>query len=65
MNSKAMYGGIDEEIKAVLDSPETSFWLKAALSQALQRDCVDAAADATLLSNLLERRCDKMLGRKG
>lgn len=48
---------IDDEIQTVLSSPGTSYWLRQALQQALDRDCVDAANDAEYLSDLLDRRC--------
>lgn len=48
----------DEEINAVIASPGTSSWLKAALEDSLRRDCVDAANDAEALSDLLSRRCN-------
>lgn len=47
----------DDEIQKVLTSPGTSYWLRQALEQALDRDCVDAANDAEYLSDLLARRC--------
>lgn len=49
----------------VLASPCTSYWLKNALRSALERDCVDAAADAELLARLLRARCDEALYGKG
>ena len=52
---------INEEIQAVLSNPETSYWLKSRLENALHRDCVDAANDADLLHDLLTRRCDEAL----
>ncbi|NMY13414.1 hypothetical protein HBO38_34330 [Pseudomonas veronii] len=52
---------INEEIQAVLSNPETSYWLKSSLENALHRDCVDAANDAELLHDLLTRRCDEAL----
>ncbi|MDF9778930.1 hypothetical protein [Pseudomonas baetica] len=48
---------LDDEIQKVLSSPGTSYWLRQALEQALDRDCVDAANDAEYLSDLLARRC--------
>ena len=53
---------VDEEIRAVIESPATSYWLKQALETALHRDCVDAANDAEALSDLLSRRCDAVQG---
>ncbi|MCO2275025.1 hypothetical protein FA378_10995 [Pseudomonas aeruginosa] len=52
---------INEEIQSVLSNPETSYWLKNSLANALQRDCVDAANDAKMLNDLLTRRCDEAL----
>ena len=53
--------GINEQIKAVLDNPGASNWLKHSLEQALRRDPVDAANDAEVLHTLLDRRCDELL----
>ena len=52
---------INEEIQAVLSNPGTSDWLKCSLEKAIHRDCVDAANDAELLHDLLNRRCDAVL----
>lgn len=49
------------QVVSALSAPETSDWFKRALTDALRRDCVDAAADALLLSYLLSRHCDAML----
>ena len=49
------------EIKAVLQDPGASFWLRAALRSALARDPVDAANDAEVLAQLLDRRCRETL----
>lgn len=46
-----------EEIEQVMADPSASYWLKEALRDALDRDPVDAARDAELLSRLLEARC--------
>lgn len=48
-------------IEKVLTSPSTSTWLRDALTQALQRDPIDAANDAEVLSELLSARCDQLL----
>lgn len=48
-------------INEILSRFDTSFWLKDALSKALQRDAVDAANDAELLYELLEERCKLIL----
>jgi hypothetical protein len=52
---------INDEIKAVLDNPASSEWLKRSLEQALCRDSVDAANDVDVLHDLLTRRCDEKL----
>ncbi|CAD0264191.1 conserved hypothetical protein [Pseudomonas veronii] len=51
---------LDSEIKELLKSPAASDWLKESLSLALKRDCVDAANDAEVLSDLLNRRCEEI-----
>lgn len=45
----------------LLGDPATSRWLHQALSAALQRDPVDAAADAALLADSLARHADQIL----
>lgn len=44
--------------EGLLASPATSFWLRACLASALERDPVDAANDAELLAQLLTSRAD-------
>ena len=51
------------EIAAVLGDPAASSWLKTCLCSALSRDPVDAANDAEVLAQLLERRCRDILTR--
>ena len=51
------------KIAAVLGDPAASSWLKACLCSALPRDPVDAANDAEILAQLLERRCRDILTR--
>jgi hypothetical protein len=51
------------EIEAVLQDVAASFWLRAALQSALVRDPVDAANDAEILAQLLDRRCQGILTR--
>jgi hypothetical protein len=46
----------DEEIGQMLADPGLSDWFKQALSSSLERDPVDAANDADLLSAVLDRR---------
>lgn len=55
---------VDDEIRAVMESSGTSYWLRQALQLALTRDCVDAANDAEHLSDLLSRRCDQVCGQR-
>jgi hypothetical protein len=49
------------EIAVVLHDPAASSWLKTCLCSALSRDPVDAANDAEVLAQLLERRCRAIL----
>lgn len=49
------------EIEDVLQDPENSRWLRTALRTALNRDPVDAAADAAKLLKVLERRLAEAL----
>lgn len=51
------------EIEQVLADPAASFWLKEALSSALERDPVDAANDAAVLAQLLDQKCQEILRR--
>ncbi len=46
----------DEEIRQMLADPGLSDWFKRALLSSLDRDPVDAASDADLLSIVLDRR---------
>ena len=50
-----------DEIQKTLANKSTSAWLKQALESALERDPVDAANDAEVLTELLARRCDLLL----
>lgn len=50
-----------DEIQKTLANKSTSAWLKQALESALERDPVDAANDAEVLTELLARRCDRLL----
>lgn len=56
---------MDDEIRAVMEAPGTSYWLRQALESALSRDCVDVANDAEKLSELLTRRCEQVCGQFG
>jgi len=46
----------DEEIRQLLQDPGLSDWFKRSLLSSLDRDPVDAAHDAGLLSAVLDRR---------
>ena len=52
------------EIDRILRDPAASRWLKSALATALERDPVDAANDAEVLAELLDRRCRRILEQK-
>ena len=45
----------------VLNDFSASYWLKNALSSALQRDPIDASRDAELLARLLREWADELL----
>ena len=49
------------DIARVLVDPSASHWLKNAISSSLDRDPVDAANDAAVLSQLLQQRADAIL----
>lgn len=48
-------------IEDILRDPSASAWLKNALRSSLLRDPVDAANDAEVLAQLLDRRCRMLL----
>jgi hypothetical protein len=52
---------VTAEIKAIIESPDTSDWLKNALTTALLRDCNDAVGDAEFLFHVLERHAAEKL----
>ena len=43
-------------IEAVIEDPASSYWLKASIQTAIQRDAVDALNDALLLAAILDQR---------
>ena len=47
----------------IMDGYATSFWLKRTLASALERDPVDALADAEALARALREHCDSVLQR--
>ena len=50
----------DDEIRALISSSKLSEWFKHALLSALDRDPKDAAADAGLLSIVLDKRASSL-----
>ena len=49
------------QINEILQDPSVSHWVKAALKLALDRDCVDAANDASLVAHILTNRANEIL----
>lgn len=47
----------------IMEGYATSFWLKRTLASALERDAVDALADAEALTRALREHCDNVLQR--
>jgi hypothetical protein len=45
-----------QEARRVADDPTASGWLKNALFEAINRDPVDAAGDAEMLTKILQQR---------
>lgn len=50
----------DDEIRSLISNSNLSDWFKQALLSALDRDPKDAAADAGLLSIVLDRRATSL-----
>ena len=50
------------DIQAILEDPAASDWLKVALTEAIERDPVDALNDALLLAQTLDDRLRETLG---
>lgn len=48
-------------LETILKDPSASFWLKASLQTALERDAIDAANDAERLAELLRHRAEAYL----
>lgn len=53
---------MSRQIEAILADFATSHWLKKALETALERDPVDALADAEALVNALRERLENLQG---
>lgn len=49
----------EEQIRAILESPCTSYWLKDAIRSLESRDCLDAARDAETLAWIASARAEK------
>ena len=47
----------------IMNGYTTTFWLKRTLASALERDPVDALADAEVLAMALREHCDNVLQR--
>ena len=45
----------------IIASPSASYWLKGAIAALQQRDPLDAARDAAMLSEIMAAECDKVL----
>lgn len=52
---------VTADIEAIMASPDTSDWLKDALTSALKRDCNNAVGDAEILFEVLERHAIETL----
>ena len=50
------------DIQAILEDPAAPDWLKVALTEAIERDPVDALNDALLLAQALDDRLREALG---
>jgi hypothetical protein len=51
----------DAELRKMLDDPALSDWFKRSLLSSLDRDPVDAARDAYLLSSVLDQRAQAVM----
>jgi hypothetical protein len=52
---------LDLVTQAILKSPGTRFVVSSTIRSLLDKDCVDAANDASLINALFSKRCDLML----
>ena len=55
----------DDELKTMAADPALSYWFKCALTEALKRDPVDAANDASLLALVLDKRAALLVSIAG
>lgn len=49
-----------EHIDAALRAPDVRYWVKTALTDSLNRNCVDAVRDAELLAQLLRDKANAL-----
>jgi hypothetical protein len=47
-----------DQVQEILQDPAASFWLKGAITSALQRNPADALQDAAILTSILRRRAN-------
>jgi hypothetical protein len=59
------YHSTDALVKAISDDPSTSYWLKNALEQSLERDPIDAVNDSRLLADVMQSRLEEVLHQSG
>jgi hypothetical protein len=55
---------VETEIAAVIADPNTGYWLKIQLRTRLSRDCLEYAADAKALCDILDDRACAVLAEK-
>ena len=55
---------IEKYLNNCADSPFTSYWLKGAIKELLNRDCLDAARDVEFLQGWLSARAELILQGK-
>ncbi len=48
--------GLERRLRAIVDDPAASFWLKQAVAELWERDTVDALHDLDVLRELLEAK---------
>ena len=50
-----MSATLEEELRDIETNPCTSFWLKKAVRELMQRDCLDASVDAEILHRVMQK----------
>lgn len=54
--------GLEKRLRAIVDDPAASYWLKQAVAELWKRDVVDALHDLDVLRELLEaKHCTDLL----